>query len=224
MRSLRGSASFNFNDGELKGVNLAQVARTVQAALSGQAVGASASTDFAELSSTFTVADGVMATDNLRLLNPFVRLDGQGLVNVGAQTIDMRIAPRAVNNAQGQGGDASIAGLGVPFRITGPWSRVQFRVAIEEVVQNQLRDILSRQGEDNPLGRLGEALFGRQPATTTTPAEADTPAQQPAEGEAQTPAQQQQTERPRNPLQDIFNQAIQRGQKQEEKQEPAPTP
>lgn len=225
MRSLRGNAAFNFNDGELKGVNLAQVARTVQAALSGQAVGAAASTDFAELSSTFTVADGVMATDNLRLLNPFVRLEGQGLVNVGAQTIDMRIAPRAVNNAQGQGGDAGIAGLGVPFRITGPWSRVQFRVAIEEVVQNQLRDILNRQGEDNPLGRLGEALFGRQPATTTTPAE--TPAQQPADGQAQqTPAQQpaQQPERPRNPLQDIFNQAIQRGQKQEDKQDPAPAP
>ncbi|MCA8886520.1 MAG: AsmA family protein, partial [Hyphomonadaceae bacterium] len=50
MRSLRGNASFNFNDGQLKGVNLAQVARTIQATLSGQAVGAAASTDFAELS------------------------------------------------------------------------------------------------------------------------------------------------------------------------------
>lgn len=225
MRSLRGNAAFNFNDGQLKGVNLAQVARTIQAALSGQAVGEAASTDFAELSSTFTVADGVMATDNLRLLNPFVRLDGQGLVNIGSQTIDMRIAPRAVNNAQGQGGDATIAGLGVPFRVTGPWSRVQFRVAIEEVVQNQLRDILNRQGEDNPLGRLGEALFGRTPATTVPAPDDETPAQQPAEGEAQTPAPAQEPERPRNPLQDIFNQAIQRGQKQEPQQPaPAPTP
>ncbi|MFN3463185.1 MAG: AsmA family protein [Terricaulis sp.] len=223
MRSLRGTAAFNFNDGELKGVNLAQVARTVQAALSGQAVGEAASTDFAELSSTFTVADGVMATDNLRLLNPFVRLEGQGLVNIGAQTIDMRIAPRAVNSAQGQGGDATIAGLGIPFRISGPWSRVSFRPAVEEIVQNQLRDILNRQGEDNPLGRLGEALFGRQPAATTTPAEGETPAQQPADGETQTeqPAQQ---ERPRNPLADIFNQAIQRGQKQEPQQQPEPAP
>jgi AsmA protein len=207
-------------------VNLAQVARTVQAALSGQAVGAAASTDFAELSSTFTVADGVMATDNLRLLNPFVRLEGTGLVNIGAQTIDMRIAPRAVNNAQGQGGDATIAGLGIPFRISGPWSRVSFRPALEEVVQSQLRDILNRQGEDNPLGRLGEALFGRTPPATTTPAaDGETPAPQPADGEAQTeqPAQQQ-PQRPRNPLQDIFNQAIQGAQKQEEKQEPAPTP
>jgi AsmA protein len=217
MRSLRGNASFNFNDGELKGVNLAQVARTIQAALSGQAVGAGASTDFAELSATFAVADGVMATDNLRLLNPFVRLDGQGLVNIGAQSIDMRIAPRAVRSIEGQGGDASIAGLGIPFRVSGPWSRVSFRPALEEVVQNQLRDILSRQGEDNPLGRLGEAIFGRQPAATT-----ETPAQQPAEG--QQPAQQQQQEQPRNPLADIFERAMQGSQKEDDKQEPAPTP
>jgi len=69
---------------------------------------------------------------------------------------------------------------------------------------------------------LGETLFGRQPATTT-PAEGETPAQQPADGEAQTeqPAQQ---ERPRNPLADIFNQAIQRGQKQEPQQQPEPAP
>lgn len=224
MRSLRGNASFNFSDGELKGVNLAQVARTVQAALAGQAVGAAASTDFAELSSTFTVADGVMATDNLRLLNPFVRLDGQGLVNVGGQSIDMRIAPRAVNNAQGQGGDATIAGLGIPFRIFGPWSRVSFRPAIEEIVQNQLRDILSQQDEGSPLARLGETLFGRTPAATTTPAaEGETPAT-PAEGEAQPETPATQPTRPRNPLEDIFNNAIRGAQKQEETEEPASTP
>ncbi len=182
MRSLRGNAAFNFSDGELKGVNLAQVARTVQAALSGQAVGAAASTDFAELSSTFTVADGVMATDNLRMLNPFVRLEGRGLVNIGAQTIDMRIAPRAVNNIQGQGGDASIGGLGIPFQISGPWSRVSFRPALEDVVQDQLRNVLSQQESGSPLSRLGEALFGRQPAATTTTPPAETPATTTPEG------------------------------------------
>jgi AsmA protein len=220
MRSLRGNASFSFNDGQWKGVNLAQVARTAQAALSGQAVGSSASTDFAELAANFTVADGVMATDNLRLLNPFVRLEGQGLVNIGAQTIDMRIAPRAVNNIQGQGGETGIAGLGIPFRISGPWARVSFRPALEEVVQNQLRDILRQQDAESPLARLGEALFGRTPATPT-PASGETPAEQPASGEtpAQTP---QQPERSRNPLEDIFQQAIRGAQQQEEKQETPP--
>ncbi len=224
MRSLRGNASFNFNDGQWKGVNLAQVARTVQAALSGQAVSGSASTDFAELAANFAVADGVMATENLRLLNPYVRLEGQGLVNVGAQTIDMRIAPRAVNNATGQGGDVSIAGLGIPFRVSGPWSRVSFRPAVEEIVQNQLRDILNRQEEGSALSRIGEALFGRQPAATTAPAEGETPATQPAEGEAQTEQPAPAPTRPRNPLESIFQDAIRGAQKQEDKQEPAPTP
>lgn len=221
MRSLRGNTSFSFNDGQWKGVNLAQVARTVQAAVSGTAAGEGSATDFAELAGSFTVADGQAATDNLRLLNPFVRLEGRGLVNIGAQTIDMRLAPRAVNNAQGQGGDATVAGLGIPFRITGPWSRVSFRPAIEDVVQDQLRNVLRQQETGSPLARLGEALFGREPATTTTPAETpagDTPAT-PTTGETTTPATE---ERPRNPLEDIFRGAIER-QREKQKEEPAPS-
>ena len=217
MRSLAGSSSFTFNDGQWKGVNLAQMARTLQSFTSGQAASSEGgSTDFAELSATFAVADGAMATDNLRMLNPYVRLDGRGLINVGAQTIDMRIAPRAVNSIEGQGGNAGLAGLGIPFRVVGPWSRVQFRPALEDVVQNQMRDILSRQGSDNPLSRLGETLFGRTPAAPAAPAEG---AETPAEGEADAPAQPApQQERPRNPLEDIFRRATQG----EEKEDPPP--
>jgi len=221
MRSLRGNTSFSFNDGQWKGVNLAQVARTVQAAVSGTTAGEGSATDFAELAASFTVADGQAATDNLRLLNPFVRLEGRGLINIGAQTIDMRLAPRAVNNAQGQGGDATIAGLGIPFRITGPWSRVSFWPAIEDVVQDQLRNVLRQQDTGSPLARLGEALFGREPAATTTPTETpagDTPAA-PATGETTAPATE---ERPRNPLEDIFRGAIER-QREKQKEEPAPS-
>lgn len=222
MRSLRGNASFSFNDGQWKGVNLAQVARTVQSALTGAAAGEGSTTDFAELAATFAVADGAMATDDLRLLNPYVRLEGRGLVDIGAQTIDMRITPRAVNNAQGQGGDLSVAGLGVPFRVSGPWSRVSFRPALEDVVQNQLRDILSRQDQGSPLATLGEALFGRTPSPAPT-----TPAETPAEGEtptAETPAEtpaQEEPARPTNPLEEMLRRAR---EQREQKQTTPPTP
>lgn len=222
MRSLRGNASFNFNDGQWKGVNLAQVARTIQAAATGQAAGQGGATDFAELSSSFAVSEGVAATDNMRLLNPFVRLEGRGLINIGAQTIDMRIAPRAVNNAQGQGGDLSVAGLGIPFRISGPWSRVSFRPALEDVVQSQLRDILNRQGgNESPLGSIGDAIFGRQP-TQASETPAPTPAPSDGEGEqpAATPAPQ--PTRPRNPLEDILRRA--RGGEEEKQEAPSGTP
>jgi AsmA protein len=227
MRSLRGTASFNFRDGQWKGVNLAQVARTIQAALSGQAVGPSASTDFAELAANFTIADGVAATDSLRLLNPYVRMYGAGLIDIGRQSIDMRIEPRAVNTAQGQGGEANVAGLGIPFRVRGPWSRVQYQPALEQLVQSQLRDILSRQDRTNPLTQLGESLFGRSAATTATAPEA-APAPT-ASGEtpaaAQQPAPQEQQQQPRNPLEEIFRRATQGSRPQEEKtQESPPTP
>jgi AsmA protein len=221
MRSLGGTASFSFNDGQWKGVNLAQMARSLQSVMSGQSVNSGGgATDFAELGASFVVSDGVAATENLRLLNPFVRLEGAGLVNIGAQTIDMRITPRAVRSMEGQGGDASIAGLGIPFRVTGPWSRVSFRPAVEDIVQNQLRDILNRQEEGNPLSRLGEALFGRAPTPAPTP-ETETPAETPPAGDAPAPApeEQKEEERPRNPLEDIFRRAM---EGQQQKQEPPP--
>lgn len=224
MRSLRGNAAFAFNDGQWKGVNLGQVARTIQAVATGQAASQGGDTDFAELAATFAVADGVAATEDLRLLNPYVRLQGKGLINIGAQTIDMRIEPRAVNSAQGQGGDANVAGYGIPFRVTGPWARVSFAPALEEIVQNQLRDILRQQDQSSPLVQLGNVLFGNQPAPTE---DAPPPPAQSGDGDApaqEQPAQPQQEERPRNPLVDIFNQAMQGSQQQEEKQEPAPTP
>jgi AsmA protein len=209
MRGLSGNANFLFNDGQWKGVNLAQMARSVQSALTGAEAGEGGATDFAELGATFAIANGQMATDNLRLLNPFVRLEGRGLVDIGAQSIDMRITPRAVRSAQGQGGDLSVAGLGVPFRVSGPWSRVRFAPALEDVVQNQVRDILRNQEQGSVLGQLGDALFGRapttEPATTETPAEA--PAAAPADGAAPPSAPPPAEERTRNPLEDLLRRA-----------------
>jgi AsmA protein len=209
MHSLRGTASFAFNDGQIKGVNLAAVARTIQSALSGQAAGPGAATDFAELSSTFQIASGVAATQDLRMLNPYVRIDGQGLIDIGNQSLDMRLAPRVVNSAQGQGGNASLAGLGIPFRIHGPWSHVGFEPALGDLLQNQLRaqavGILGHQQTGSPLAQLGASLFGEQPAQSGTPAATTAPAP-PGQTPAQQPAQQQQ-QTPRNPLEDLLRQA-----------------
>ena len=177
MHALHGTAAFTFNDGAFKGVNLAAVARSIQSALSGAAIGAGASTDFAELGATFTVANGSAATQDLHLLNPFVRVDGQGLINIGDQTIDMRLAPRAVRSAQGQGGQATTQGLGIPFRVHGPWSHVSFEPALGDIVQNQLRSqigsVLGHQDQSNPLTQLGASLFGTQAGAANTPAQTE---------------------------------------------------
>jgi len=196
MHDLNGTTAFTFNDGAWRGVNLANVARTIQSALTGAQNAGSASTDFAELGAHFSVANGVAATQDLHLLNPFVRLDGTGVVDVGAQTIDMRLAPRAVSSAQGQGGQANLQGIGIPFRISGPWSHVSFAPALGDAVQNELRSraasILQHQGGNSGLGALGASLFGtpsNQSTSTTT-----TTTQQNAQQEQQQQTQHRSTE------------------------------
>jgi AsmA protein len=180
------------------------------------------------MSATFRIADGVAATDNVRLLNPFVRLEGQGLIDIGAQSLDMRIAPRAVRSIEGQGGNAALSGLGIPFRVSGPWSRVSFRPALGDVVQNELRSriggILSQQDQSNPLTQLGASLFGQQPAAQTPAPAAGGP--QPAQDNTQTPAPQtpQQQQQPENPLSSILGNVLQGRDKQKQPPPPAPAP
>ena len=62
MHALAGKGAVTFLNGRMRGVDLAGVARTIQGALSGQAVSSSASTDFTEMAGSFTIANGVMTT------------------------------------------------------------------------------------------------------------------------------------------------------------------
>lgn len=87
------------------GVNLAEIARTVQSALTGQAFGSSAKTDFAELGGTFDIVNGVLTNTDLKLLNPLVRLSGQGIVDIGGQGMKYRIEPKAVASSKDKAGN-----------------------------------------------------------------------------------------------------------------------
>jgi len=222
MRSLAGSIAFNFNDGAWKGVNLAQVARTIQSLQSGQRPSADApreATDFAEIAANFTVANGIASTQDLRLLNPYVRIDGAGLIDIGAQSINLRLSPRAVNSIQGQGGEATLQGLGVPFKISGTWARPSFAVDLQDTVRNAVREqaqrALRNADPNSPLGMLGARIFG-QGAAETPAAEEQAPSETPGTA---PPSTRQPAQPPSNPLADIFRRATERAQKQEE---PAP--
>jgi AsmA protein len=99
--SLGGKGEIAFRDGMIKGVDLASVARTVQSALTGASVGEHASTDFAELGGTFTMSKGVMTNNDFHLLNPFVRMSGNGTVDLASRSLDFHLEPKVVATTQG---------------------------------------------------------------------------------------------------------------------------
>lgn len=198
MQSLGGSARFQFVDGTIKGINLAEIARTISSAVTGAAVGDSATTDFSELSGSYVIKGGVAANKDLKLSGPFVRMDGAGLIDIGNQAADYRVAPKAVPSAQGQGGKHDLGGLGIPFRIKGPWTKLSYEPDLTGVANSTIDAILKGK---NPLdGLKGDGGFGEliqgfgdnkssQDGTTSG---------------APPPTQEPKKETPLDPLKDIF--------------------
>lgn len=133
-----GQGMVKFENGAIKGIDLAGVARQLGEAGKGAGTfdpsrmmsgvknlfgggGASEKTDFAELGGTFTIVNGILTNKDLALKSPFVRVTGAGTVSLPPKTMDYKVNISAVATAQGQGGGDS-GGVGIPINCKGPWS------------------------------------------------------------------------------------------------------
>ncbi len=190
MNSLSGSGQFGFNDGAIKGVNLAQMIRTVQTALQNRALptafAETEQTDFSTLGGTFTVTNGVVTNQDLQMLSPLLRVLGDGRIDLGAQNIDYRLTPRAVQSLTGQGGQLDLQGLEVPVRLEGGFNSVSARIDFEAVARNLLSQqagrLLRQSGdsegeEDAPTSPedVVRGLFGQLLNNNRNQPEEDTP-------------------------------------------------
>lgn len=137
--NLDGQGEVMFEDGAVVGYNLAQMVR--QVATAGFARDDRKKTDFAELGGSFTVEDGVLRNDDLRLIAPLLRLNGAGRVDLAARQIDYRIEPKAAPTLEGQGSTDAVDGILVPVDIKGSWDDPQIipdvAAAVQSVVQNK---------------------------------------------------------------------------------------
>ncbi len=137
MRSLDGSGDLRLSDGAIVGWNLAALARNLTGGDGGEK-----KTDFSEVAATFAIRNGAMSTSDFRLLGPLIRVTGEGVMDLGAQTMNFRLSPKAVATLKGQGGKADKAGLAFPLIISGPWSDLSIRPDLTAA----LTDILSDPG------------------------------------------------------------------------------
>ncbi len=62
------------------------------------------------------------------MLAPLLRVTGAGLVPLPPRTVDYGAEFTLVASTEGQGGDAALAGLPIPVRITGPWADPSYDV------------------------------------------------------------------------------------------------
>jgi AsmA protein len=140
VEALSGAGAVKFVDGAIKGVNLADMVRNVKAAFAPGGAGDPRKTDFAELSGTFRINNGILTNKDLKLLNPLLRLSGAGTSDLPKRTVDYRVEPKVVGSLEGQGGAAETAGITVPVIIDGPWHDLKYRPDLAGLVGGVAKD------------------------------------------------------------------------------------
>jgi AsmA protein len=153
MSNLGGTVFANFQDGAIRGLNVARMIRSLTSGtLSGWQQTREETTDLSQLSASFRVERGQATTNDLNLIGPLVKMTGTGTVDLAAKSLALRVEPKLVMTTEGQGRASDPVGLGIPVVIDGPWS--------EPRIYPEMAGIL-----DNPdaayakLKEMGKGLF-----------------------------------------------------------------
>ncbi len=194
-RELNGNGSFIFRNGAIKGVNIPAMIRNAKGILSGQRAATESGpvqTDFTELTGSFTINNGVVSNNDLKMLSPLVRITGRGTASLPQSNVNYRVEAALVADLSGQGGVMERRGLIIPINVRGPFSALKYEPDLQGLVLGNIgaaRDVGTaieslgtkdgqrnmREGLKNMLG-----LPSRQPApatTTTSPTEGAAPAE-----------------------------------------------
>ncbi len=128
MASLGGQGAVEMGQGELRGLDVTGMLRTLDPGF----VGEGQKTIFDGLAGTFTIDGGVLRNSDLKLVAPYLTAAGTGEVGLGARTLDYRIRPTALAAEDGSGG------VMVPLLITGPWADPSFRLDLESIAREKM--------------------------------------------------------------------------------------
>jgi AsmA protein len=127
VNSLSGKGSLNLANGKIEGVNLMAFTKNVTSALTG-AIGGSNATDFGALTGTYTITNGILKNNDLKLTSSEVPMTGAGTVDLPARTVNYRLTP-------------NVAGLlAVPVDITGPWDNLSYRPDLAGIAKGLAKD------------------------------------------------------------------------------------
>lgn len=140
-KTLSGKGELLFNDGAIKGIDLAGMVRNVQAAFGlAERTDQKPKTDFAELKAPFTISNGVLNTPETSLKSPLLRVIANGTADLVKETLDFRVEPKIVGTIKGQGDEAQRSGIMVPVLVTGNFSSPKFRPDLKSVAKQQLQE------------------------------------------------------------------------------------
>lgn len=148
-KALNGTLGINFKNGAFKKFNLAQMVRETKAKIKKQpppAKDESKGTDFTELSGTFKIINGIVHNNDLSTKAPFVRINGEGTIDLVNEQLDYLVKAAIVKSEQGEGGAAldELKGLKVPVKITGSFTQPKIDLQYDEILKARTKEELAK--------------------------------------------------------------------------------
>ncbi|WGD52885.1 AsmA family protein [Bradyrhizobium sp. CB1650] len=154
MANMQGTAFANFQDGAIRGINVAQMIRSLTTGtLSGWQDSQELSTDLSQLSASFRVDKGQAVTTDLNLIGPLVRVTGAGTIALDTKMMGFRVEPKLVMTTEGQGRASEPVGFGIPVMIQGSWSQPRIYPDMAGMLDNP-------DAAYAKLREMGKGLFG----------------------------------------------------------------
>ena len=151
-QQLAGKAAMQLRDGAVRGINLAKVLRQYKSAVSldkdaVQKASADEKTDFSEITASFDIADGVARSKDLDAKSPFLRVGGEGAIDLGRSRIDYTVRATGADTSKGQGGAEleALKGVTVPVQLVGPFEAVDYKVQWSAVSAELLKAAARKQ-------------------------------------------------------------------------------
>jgi AsmA protein len=164
-KSLNGKLDFAFENGAVKGFNLAALIRKAQAALNGQPAPKEEGpnqTDFTELTGTASVTSGVIRNRDLLAKSPLLRVQGEGDVDLPAEKLDYVLTTKIVSSLEGQGGKglADLQGVSIPVQVSGSFAEPQYKVRLDSVVKESAEKKVKEKLEKKLEKKFGDQFKG----------------------------------------------------------------
>src|SRR6266702_2002371 len=154
MANMQGTAFVSFQDGAIRGINVAQMIRSLTSGtLSGWQDSQEQSTDLSQLSASFRIDKGQAVTTDLNLIGPLVRVTGAGTIALDTKMMGFRVEPKLVMTTEGQGRTSEPVGFGIPVMIQGPWSQPRIFPDMAGMLDNP-------DAAYAKLREMGKGLFG----------------------------------------------------------------
>jgi len=148
--ALNGTARLALKDGAVKGVNIGYELQKAYALINGRPeppARKANQTDFASLTASANIQNGVVDNPDLALDAPLMRVRGNGKADLPQQRLDYRLTVNLVESLKGQGGDdlSELKELPIPLHISGPFSEPKIKVELAKILREKAKEELERQ-------------------------------------------------------------------------------